>query len=203
VSSDPFAPLPLFAFPLFSSVIAGHEQHKGPLLDAILAHRQRHPGIRRSNRDAWHSGSEFLQLRDEHVGWALQNVHTFARRALARFYKDWAGHDLKMGSYWANVLGKGGWNAPHHHFPQHWSGAYYVSVGQVGTDGDLSGHIEFLNPSPWQTTWGSGNFAYGPREGLVMLFPASLLHLVHPHQSDEPRVSIAFNFNVLPKSAGA
>ena len=80
---------------------------------------------------------------------------------------------------------------------------YYVSVGTVGAGADdLSGHLEFLNPSPWNTSLGShgGNFAYGPRDGLLLLFPASLVHFVHPNSSDKSRVSIAYNFSVVPKT---
>lgn len=201
-SPDPFTPLPLFAYPLYSTVLADQGQHKDGLLKEILALQQSHPGVRRSNRDAWHSGEEFLALRSPSVGWVLQNAVKFARLALARTHQDWATSELKLGHYWANVLGPGGWNAPHHHVPTHWSGVYYVSVGHVGAGADdLSGHIEFLNPSPWQSHVGkAGNFAYGPRDGLMLLFPASLVHFVHPHSGEDNRVSIAYNFSVVPKT---
>lgn len=200
-SPDAFTPMPLFSFPLFSTIVGGHEQHKAALIKEILALKRKHPGIRRSNRSGWHSGEEFLASRTEQVAFVLQSVTTYARRALARYYQDWATSELKMGSYWANVLGANGWNAPHHHYPTHWSGCYYVSVPHLGngTD-DLSGMIEFVNPVPWNTLGGAaGNFCYGPKEGLVLLFPASLVHYVHPHASEKPRISIAFNFNVVPK----
>jgi uncharacterized protein (TIGR02466 family) len=205
MSSDPFAPLPLFGFPLFSSVVGEHGKHQQPLRELILQHKSKNPGVRRSNRNAWHSADEFVALRDEHIGWVLQNAMKFGRAALGRYYQDWANHELKLGHYWANVLGSGGWNAPHHHVPTHWSGVYYISVGAVGSGNeDLGGHIEFINPSPFNTSLGSagGNFAYGPRDGLMLLFPASLVHFVHPHTSEEPRITIAYNYSVVPKPKG-
>jgi uncharacterized protein (TIGR02466 family) len=200
--SDPFTPTPLFAFPLFSTVVAGFDEHRAALLAEVLALQAKEPGIRRSNRNAWHSGDAIQTLRSEHVAWVLDKALTFGRLALGKYYQDWATTELKMGSYWANVLGSGGWNAPHHHFPQHWSGVFYVSVGSVGaTPEDMGGLIEFLNPTPWQSAIGrGGNFFYAPKNGLVLLFPASLLHFVHPHASDEPRVSVAFNMNVVPRA---
>jgi hypothetical protein len=33
----------------------------------------------------------------------------------------------------------------------------------------------------------------------MLLFPSSLQHFVHPHAGERPRVSIAYNFNVVPK----
>ncbi|MBA2319831.1 MAG: hypothetical protein H0V89_01640 [Deltaproteobacteria bacterium] len=204
MSSDPFAPTPLFAFPLFSSLVNAADQHKGPLVSEILALKAQIPGVKRSNRNAWHSGDEFVARHSNHVDWVLGNGLTFAKKALGRYYGDWAALDLKIGHFWANVVGKEGWNAPHHHFPTHWSMVYYIQVGKVGTSSeDMNGMIEFLNPTPWQAVWNrSGNFAMAPKDGLFILFPASLLHFVYPYTGDEPRVSMAWNFNVVPKTAG-
>ena len=200
MTSDPFKPLELFAFPVFATMVGGHEKHNAALLDEILELERAHPGLRRSNRGGWHSADELMASRTEAMAWLLQGVMAYARRALAPYYGGWQTSDLRLGSYWANVMGPGGFNAPHHHHPQHWSGVYYVSVPQVGgTSDDTSGMIEFLNPSPIQSHWGAGSFAYGPRPGAMLLFPSSLVHLVHPHQAEDKRVSIAYNLNVLPK----
>lgn len=201
MASDPFAPLEMFAFPLFSTMVAGHEAHDKALLDHILDLRSRHPGRVRSNRNAWHSAEEFANSRNEHIAWVLKSIMDFAKRALASTYQDWATSDLRLVQYWANVLGPGGWNAPHHHFPTHWSGTYYVSVGPTGNGvDDFSGLIEFLNPTPWQSLIGrGGNVTHGPKEGMNLLFPASILHFVHPHSNEQPRVSIAYNLMVVPR----
>jgi uncharacterized protein (TIGR02466 family) len=200
---DPFAPTPLFAFPLFSSVIVGFEAHREPLLHEILALRRAHPGVVRSNRGAWHSGPELLAEPSEHLAWLLQKVLKFSRHVLGRYYRDWADADLVLASCWANVLEKGGWNAPHHHFPCHWSGVYYVSLGRLGTSReDPGGLLEFVHPTPWLGHSGlAGNHVHVPKEGLTLLFPATLNHFVHPHADDEPRVSIAYNLQVSPRGA--
>jgi len=183
-------------------VVAGFEEHREALLGDILELRSRHTGIVRSNRLAWHSGEEFLHHRSEHVAWLLGKLIKFSRHVLGRYYQQWATQELVLASCWANVLESGGWNAPHHHHPCHWSGVFYVSVGSVSTTpGDPSGMIEFLNPTPWLSSIGQGgNFVYGPKNGLMLLFPAPLYHYVHPHHGDSVRVSIAYNFNVQPKS---
>jgi uncharacterized protein (TIGR02466 family) len=200
-ASDPFEPIPMFAYPLWSTMVPGHDQQNPVLLEEILAHRDRHAGSVRSNRNGWHSGEEFMQVRSAALGWLMQNVARFARQALAPYYDDFAHHELRLGSYWANVLGRGGFNAPHHHLPQHWSGCYYVSAAGVVADAaNMAGWIEFVNPNPTQSQWGSGNFGYAPRAGTMLLFPSSLTHYVHPHDSDEVRVSIAFNLNVVAKA---
>lgn len=200
---DPFSPAPLFPIPLFSSLIGGFDTHRPALIDEIVALKRRYPGVRRSNReDAWHSGAEFRASRSPAVVFVLRGVTAFARRCLAPYFGDWRTAELRLGHYWANVLGPGGFNAPHHHFPQHWSGVFYVSVGTPGTGpDDPSGLIEFVNPDPSQGAWGVGNSAHVPRDGMVLLFPSALAHYVHPTHGADSRISIAFNLNVVPRAA--
>lgn len=200
MSASPFEPLPLFSVPLYSSMVSGHEQHRAALVKAILAHQEEDPtGAVRSNRSgAWHSGPAFEASRDPALGWMLASVTTFAERALAPLYQDWATQKLRMGSYWANVLGRHGFNAPHHHLPHMWSGVYYVQTGTLGEGGtDFSGWIEFLNPNLQQSSWGAGNYLRKPKDGTVLLFPSSQLHYVHPLKTKAQRITVAFNFDVV------
>lgn len=201
--ADALTPIPLFSFPLFVSTLGGHEEHKQPLMSAILDLRSKHPGVRRSNRNAWHSPDRF-GADNPHVQWLLGSMSAFAHRALAPFHDNWSHGVLKLPQYWANVMGPGGWNAPHHHFPYNWSAVYYVSAatGTGPQNDELDGMIEFLNPTPWHAMWGRrGNFAQRPQDGLALIFPASLVHFVHPHAHEELRVSVAFNFQVVPKTS--
>lgn len=198
----PFTPIPLFAFPLYVGMVGGADEHKDALVAHILKCRKENAGIVRSNRSAWHSGPDFEGVDHPDVTWAMRQVKKYARRALAPVYDGWSTRKLVMGSYWANVLDKGGWNSPHHHVPQHWSAVYYVQASEVGEGGrDLRGMIEFVNPNVNQSHFGGGQFAYGPRDGMILLFPSSLMHFVNPHDSDVPRISIATNFDVVPKES--
>ena len=43
-------------------------------------------------------------------------------------------------------------------------------------------------------------YTVSPKPGEILLWPAFLLHFVHPNLSDEPRLSISFNV-VLKRSA--
>lgn len=202
-TNDPFAPIPLFAVPIFPTQISGFDEHRDALLAHILDHKARYAGSQRSNRNAWHSGEEFVHKPNEHVAWVLKRALKFAHLALAKYYNNWATMDISLAGAWANVVGPGGWNAPHHHFPLHWSGVFYVSVGSMAHNppGDPSGHIEFLNPTPWMGPMGQGgNFVISPKDGMAVLFPSSLYHFVHPHSSEEERVSIAYNLSLHPKN---
>lgn len=201
MSASPFEPIPLFSVPLFATMVNGAEQHQSPLIQEILDHRQRDPaGDVRSNRNGWHSSSSFQQSRHPSIAWVLQSVTAFSRRALAPLYGGWSERELALGSYWANVLGRHGFNAPHHHLPQSWSGVYYVQVGTLGGGhDDFSGWIEFLNPNLQQSSWGSGNYLQCPKDGMMLLFPSSQVHYVHPVKVKSQRITVAFNFDVVDK----
>ncbi len=200
---DPFQPIPLFPVHLFTVRVAEHAEHNPALRARILKMRKKHPGIVRSNRNGWHAGPEFMESDDPHIRWVIDTALRFARRALAPAYNDWKNTELQVGTYWANVLDRGGFNAPHHHVPQDWSGTYYVHVPEPDPQGptDMGGMLEFINPtSAYGGGERSGNFALHPRSGMLCLFPSALVHFVHPHHGDEERISIAYNFNIVPRS---
>jgi len=191
---DPFTPVPLFAIPLYASLIDGADDHNGPLAQEILEQQKADPqGDPRSVRGAaWHSGDAFRSSRHPSLGWVLQHCLYFAERALAARYDGWRARTLKLRSFWANVLEQGGFHTPHHHLPRHWSGVYYVAAGN-GSDDD--GCIEFLDPHP-SVVGAEPRHRHRPEAGQVLLFPSSLWHMVHPVRSDAPRITVAFNLDV-------
>jgi hypothetical protein len=65
---------------------------------------------------------------------------------------------------------------------------------------DKSGKLELLNPIPLAESFGQpSGVTLTPRNGVVLLFPGSLSHLVHPSRSARERVSVSFNFDVVPR----
>jgi uncharacterized protein (TIGR02466 family) len=90
---------------------------------------------------------------------------------------------------------RGGFNFLHIHEGSLLSGSFYLNV-PLG-----SGHFVFRDPRPG-VIHGSvkGSVPNGycdvhltPSAGLLVLFPWWMEHYVEPHDSDEPRVTIAFN----------
>lgn len=98
---------------------------------------------------------------------------------------------------WVNVNTKGNWNDIHNHCDQNvvLSGIYYVKVPEN------SGGVRFYDPRKGNSTLyqkyyenGKGNYLrLIPKENLMIFFPPWLEHLVEPSESDEERVSVAFN----------
>ena len=135
--------------------------------------------------------------------------HNFYNEMFDRFVKDNIPKSkLHDGNFkhlevfsWVNINGKGSWNSCHSHFLQSkpilFSGVYYVKVpknsGEIGFHDPRSMMAsrtldeEYLNgvPAPVQFVM--------PNAGDCYYFPSWLEHEVRENESEEDRVSIAFN----------
>ena len=83
-----------------------------------------------------------------------------------------------------------------------WSAAYYVKVPHI-TDGSEAGAIEFIDCRSMPTGNGlilspylQSRFSMRPSPGTLVVFPSTLKHWVHPHDTDEDRITIAINAKV-------
>lgn len=111
-------------------------------------------------------------------------------------------HMLFVDSAWVNINQKYDYNVLHNHGDNFFSGVYYANVP------DNSGAIEFRHPSAAKAVISWSKFAYQlngmnsdilniePKTGQIIIFPSWLDHEVNRNNSDEERVSIAFNFKI-------
>jgi uncharacterized protein (TIGR02466 family) len=96
---------------------------------------------------------------------------------------------------WINMHDRGGFNFLHMHEGSLLSGSFYVSA-PTG-----SGQFVFRDPrSGVRMGYVKGGVPNGhadihltPSDGLLVLFPCWMEHYVEPHDSDEARITIAFN----------
>jgi len=97
---------------------------------------------------------------------------------------------------WGTVLGTQGHQASHMHRAAWISGVYYARLPDVMHSGDNgnAGWIEFGRP-PDEFNCKAEHDVHliEPKEGLMVLFPSYLYHRTIPFESDELRVSIAFD----------
>ena len=98
-------------------------------------------------------------------------------------------------SIWGTVLEGEGFQAPHIH-PSGWlSGVYYPQVPKVVEDEDNKyGWIEFGQPGPeYHFSKKTELRLIKPEPGIMVMFPSYMFHRTIPFQSDETRISIAFD----------
>ena len=85
-----------------------------------------------------------------------------------------------------------------------WSGAFYVDVNSkdaVLVKSEKDGDIIFFNPLPLSKQYQRApTILATPTSGKMYLFPGYLMHMVAPHFDEKPRISVAFNLTLRPKS---
>ena len=128
-------------------------------------------------------GMAVKEYQDSH---ADDPPHPFLARKPARWEYD----------IWATVLGSQGHQAPHIHRSGWLSGCYYARIPDViSPDSDSqAGWIEFGRPQEHPKAKATPRVrSYAPHEGMVVLFPSYFYHRTEPFESQEKRISIAFD----------
>jgi tellurite resistance-related uncharacterized protein len=98
--------------------------------------------------------------------------------------------EVELGYYWVNINGRDSYNEKHHHMGNKpnskkqsiLSGVFYLNV----PEGD-AGNIIFTNKD------GSESSIH-PINGDLLLFSPSMIHRVETNNTDEERISLAFNY---------
>ncbi len=190
---------PLFYSPLSIFQLENSEVLNSKLLSETAARRANSPGLQRSNIRGWHSEDDLFERTEpgcqtlcRHIIEAIRVCTTSVSPGF-----DFSQYRVQVEG-WINVLSPGGLNTPHDHPAWIWSGCYYIKV-PVG-DSDRSGNIEFFDTRTnvrTLTVDGAGcfssKFAIKPQSGMLLLFPSYLRHWVYPNESEEDRVTVAFN----------
>ena len=146
--------------------------------------------VRKSNRGGWQSDlfkpdGEFEPLAKEIAGF-VSHINLGIEK-------------IKIPQLWLNVNKKGDWNTIHQHGQYTLAGTYYVKVPED------SGRIVFRDPRPaaignkfMVDRFDKGEFYnIKPLEGMLIIWPSYLDHFVEPSNSDEERISISFDVNVI------
>ena len=190
--------LEAFSTPLWSTKAPNHEEINKEFINIIPSLRtEDDDGVARSNAGGWHS--KMLDIRtlpvfQKHVKSFLLDVNTDLNIK--------PGFNIIIDSLWININGKHNYNRTHTHPNSMISGVYYVNVPEG------SGDLVLLDPRP-QTTiapfpvvkknkYTTFEVRHHPQPGVTIAFPSWTPHYVEANQSDEERISVAFNIHFSP-----
>lgn len=156
--------------------------------------------------NSWHSPATLL-TRDEP---GFRQITQCIPMVAANYVKE-LNPKIKINEFnfnanaWININGTGGYNTTHHHGEFHISGVYYVK--QPSKAQGRSGMIEFINSrfdNHIHEEIGTNAFApkvnFRPKEGEMIVFPSTLLHSVYPNETNDDRISLAWNLKFLSKN---
>jgi uncharacterized protein (TIGR02466 family) len=175
----------------------------------VLAREQSHSGRKVSNAGGWQSGTDFLSWGAPECQALQQAMQEGVRRAANLSPGQRAlppGRRVLHLSAWANINRDGHYNAAHVHPGSHWSGVYYVDLGQPDPVQPTNGAIEFVDPRHIGAVAEIPGFTFGdpcyiaPEPGMMLVFPSWLYHWVMPFRGHGERISIAFNAMIEMKT---
>lgn len=194
----------LFPIPLWRYRVDDHARLNAALLAEIAVRKTKDKDLANRNRRGWQSVHDFFERKEP----AHAELSALVRRLLVDAIKAVA-KEIKADKLnfsmngWVNVNPPGGYIGPHAHPNGLISGSYYVNVPD--TKG-LGGAIEFIAPHPvgYMAGWIKApmlvdKIRVHPKPGEVLLFPSQLMHWVLPNDSEEDRVTVAFNLAAKPK----
>lgn len=195
----------LFPTPFVIARVPITDGENAQLKNTILARETAGKGVTHSNLSGWQSADDFTSWGGE----PGTKLITFARALADRLTGDRAGNRVAINWFvnaWANINRTGHANQMHAHPGALWSGCYYVDDG--GSGAAKGGEFEIMDPrglapamyAPELAPALSGCATMGgtelvqPATGVMLMFPAWLMHGVRPYRGTGLRISIAFNF---------
>lgn len=170
-----------------------------PIAKFCYEQQSRDPGRQITNIGGW-------QSNDISLGECLPKLYYDIKEKLDELYFYFEFKDelsIKMDNAWININKKHNYNAAHDHGHGLFSGVYYVKAEES------MGDIVFMNPCPAQgicineetvkthNPFNSGLYKFKPKTGMLVLFPSWMIHYTLPNQTEEDRISIAFNTHVI------
>jgi uncharacterized protein (TIGR02466 family) len=161
--------------------------------EEILSRAAVLPTVARGERTGWQSASDLLD-------WAprMRDIGALFAEAVAAIAPGAGARGIDAAA-WANVLGRGDHVTPHTHAGAAWSAVLYVDAGD--SDEAHGGFLSLRDPRAGAAMVITGANAHDsactfhlyPRTGMLVVFPAWLLHWVPVYQGARPRISIAAN----------
>ena len=195
--------LTLFPTPAWWGMVDDYNNLNLSLLKYIENLRISNPqGINKSNNFGWHS--QDFNLNDDIPKQFLEKAKPIIKEAIDDMHWDLSKQDSRITNMWSIINQKDSSNLRHIHPNCFLSSAYYVKAPKD------CGELKFYDPrsaaiyrSASSTKAGKLNMeVYNviPKEGLLVLFPSYLHHSVDVNNSNDERVVISFNIDLVPKA---
>ena len=113
-------------------------------------------------------------------------------------------YDVQISYFWCNINNRGHSNTTHAHLQSFLSSVFYIQVPEN------SGRICFIRDykesslisqygNPTQNDINFSSYTYRPEAGQLIIFPSWLPHRVEPNQSNQERISMAFDAKLVAK----
>lgn len=194
--------LKLFSHPVFKYKVNKFETLNEELLKFIYNLKEKdNVGLKKSNINGWHSESFDLNDLEGKPHKFLSHITEYIKDVFKHYGWIYDSTKVKCTSMWSIINKKGSFNIEHIHSNNYLSAAYYVKAPKnCGKFKALTPNIinkNFFPKSNEITELNALTAKINVTEGDLLIFPAYLPHSVEENKSDEDRVIISFNIDVL------
>ena len=178
--------------------VNGFDDIQNQLIDYAYEFKNKNPeGVKVSNYGGWQSPN--FDVNDEN-----DLLQSFIINCLSNFPNIDKSINFDVDA-WININKPGDYNTKHHHPNCHLSGVLWVKAPEE------CGRIQFQSPVEFQTYTevqsyteefkNSNNYFhtyyFSPIEGRMLVFPSHLQHEVLENKSNEDRISVSFNIDLI------
>lgn len=201
----------IFATPLVVHDWPNSDAFNEEFADLVLAKEKElaEKDVVRSNVGGWQSPGNLMNWPEPCIEIFRQRIEKLTSNLLQVLVRgDSSKRSFKLLiDAWANINRSGDYNIAHTHPNCMWSGCYYVTPGKPDPNVTWNGLIELFDPREAANYVQVTNTVLDARTlienvpGRMLFWPSWIRHMVHPYIGDGPRISVAFNVNVIENRA--
>ena len=194
--------LKLFSQPVFRFKLEDHKNINSDLLKYIYDLQKTNPlGVKKSNINGWHSKSFDLTDPNNPPNIFFKLINNHIQNVFKNYGWIYNESKVKCTSMWAIINKKNSFNIEHTHSNNYLSAAYYVKA-PINCGNFKASNPNIINRNIYPkaekaTELNSNTVTIKVDEGDLLIFPAYLPHSVEENKSDEDRVIISFNLDIL------
>lgn len=192
--------LKLFPQPIFKYQVDNYKKINEELLKHIYdLHDDDNVGVKKSNINGWHSKP--FDLKDNIPNKFYSHLNNYIKDVFNKYGWEYIDTKVVCTSMWAIINKKGNFNIEHTHPNNYLSAAYYVKAPKncgnfkATNPNILNRHIRAKAEQANELNSNSASIKIN--EGDLIIFPAYLPHSVDENRSDEDRVIVSFNIDIL------
>ena len=190
----------LFPTPIWTTILPNHKEINEKMFNYIQILRSNDSGGKmKSNVIGWHSQN--FNLKDSEPQFFINSISLMINESLADMGWDLKKNELKITGMWTIINPTNASNSRHIHSNNFISAAYYLKAPEK------CGNILFYDPrsariirrpiTNFSNKLNEEVVNITPKEGLLVLFPSYLHHSVEINKSDEERMVISFNIDLV------
>ena len=194
--------LKLFPQPVFKYQIDNYKKINVELTKYIYElNKKDNIGVNKSNINGWHSRSFDFNEKENVPNKFYSHINSYIEDVFSKLGWEYDKTKIKCTSMWAIINKKGNFNIEHTHPNNYLSAAYYVKAPdncgnfKATNPNILSRHIRAKTKQANELNSNSASIKIN--EGDLLIFPAYLPHSVEENKSNEDRVIVSFNIDIL------